>query len=503
MSPRAAFPKGNPILCMRDEVGTIYEDEAFAHLFPDARPTRRGPLAAGAGRRSSSSPRTSPTGRRPRPCAARIDWKYALSLELTDPGFDASVLCEFRARLLEGDAGHLLLDVLLRRFRELALLKARGKQRTDSTHVLAAVRALNRLELVRETLRHARDVLTEVAPGWLLVHARGEWVKRYRGRSDAERLPKGKEAQRELADQIGRDGAALLGAISSADAPSWLREVPAVETLRRIWVQHSRQTERGVRFRTTEDGLPPSAPFISSPYDADAHLGKQRTTCWIGDKVSLTETCEDDLPNLITHVETTAAPTADGEVTPKVHEDLQAKDLLPAVHLVDTGFLDAELLVESRRQYQVELLGPTRQDRRWQARAERGLRQPSTSPWTSGGGRPSARRDTRASSGCPASTTAATTAATSGSRRRTAARVPAAPRAPSRGRSTRGGASPSGPNRSTRPCRSGGNSRRARSTRGSTPGEQAWKARSRRASGGAGFDARATSVSPRRTSGTC
>jgi transposase len=357
---------------MRDELGAIYDDEVFAHLFPTRGQPAEAPwrlaLVTLLQFAEDLSDRQAAEAVR-----ARIDWKYALSLELTDPGFDASVLCEFRARLLEGDAGYLLLDVLLRRFRELALLKARGKQRTDSTHVLAAVRALNRLELVRETLRHALDVLTEVAPGWLLVHARGEWVKRYRGRSDEERLPKGKEAQRELADQIGRDGVELLGAISSADAPSWLREVPAVETLRRIWVQNYLQTECGVRFRTAEDGLPPSAQFVSSPYDADAHLGKKRTTCWIGYKVSLTETCEDDLPNLITHVETTAAPTADGEVTPKVHEDLQAKDLLPTVHLVDTGFLDAELLVESRRQYQVELLGPTRKDRRWQARTGEGF----------------------------------------------------------------------------------------------------------------------------------
>jgi transposase len=369
---RAAFPGGTPYTRMRDHLATIYRDEDFAHLFP-----ARGQPAAAPWRLALVTIFQFAEDLSDRQAAdavrARIDWKYALSLELTDPGFDHTVLSEFRGRLVAGGAERLLLDVLLRRFRELALLKVRGRQRTDSTHVLAAVRALNRLELVRETLRHALDVLTEVAPGWLLVHARGEWVERYRGRSDEERLPKGKEAQRGLADQIGRDGAELFGAVTSADAPSWLREVPAVEMLRRIWVQNYLQSEEGTRFRTAEDGLPPSAQFVSSPYDADAHLGKKRTTCWIGYKVSLTETCEDDLPNLITHVETTAAPTADGEATPKVHEDLQAQGLLPAIHLVDTGFLDAELLVESRRQYQVELLGPTRKDRRGQARAGEGF----------------------------------------------------------------------------------------------------------------------------------
>jgi transposase len=144
--------------------------------------------------------------------------------------------------------------------------------------------------------------------------------------------------------------------------------VPAVETLRRVWRQNYLQTEAGVRWRTSEEGLPKAAQFISSPRDGDARLGKKGSTCWVGYKVSLTETCEDDLPNLVTHVETTPAPTADGAVTPKAHADLQAKGPLPAVHLVDTGFRDAELIVTSTQGYGVELLGPTRPDVKWQAK---------------------------------------------------------------------------------------------------------------------------------------
>jgi Transposase DDE domain len=149
--------------------------------------------------------------------------------------------------------------------------------------------------------------------------------------------------------------------------------VPAVEAQRRVWIQNSLQTEAGLRWRSDEDGLPRAAQFVSSPHDGDAHLGKKSSVRWIGYKVSLTETCEDDLPNLITHVETNPAPTADGEVTPHVHADLRALDLLPAFHLVDTGFIDAELLVASRRDDGVALLGPTRKDQRWQARAGYGF----------------------------------------------------------------------------------------------------------------------------------
>lgn len=142
----------------------------------------------------------------------------------------------------------------------------------------------------------------------------------------------------------------------------WLREVPAVAVLRRVWVQNYWHDEDRMRFRTEAEGIPKAAHFLSSPHDTDAHLSKKRTTCWVGYKVHLTETCEDEAPNLITHVETTPAPTADGEVTPRVHQALAAKGLLPATHLV-----------ESERDYAVNLLGPTRRDQRWQARAVEGF----------------------------------------------------------------------------------------------------------------------------------
>ena len=368
----AAFPRSTPYIRMRDQLDIFYQDADFVHLFPTrgkpAEPPWRLALVTIFQFAEHLSDRQAADAVR-----ARIDWKYALSLELADSGFDHTVLSEFRSRLLAGASEQLLLDVLVERFRDLGLLTARGKQRTDSTHVLAAVRTLNRLELVRETFRHTLDVLAAVAPSWLRPHAQIEWTARYRHRSDDERLPKGKDAQRKLADQIGRDGADLLQAISTSEAPDWLRQVPAVETLRQVWVQNYVHGAHGIHWRTPDDGLPPAAKFHSSPHDLDAHLGKKGNTCWVGYKVALTETCDQESPNLITHVETVTAPTADGEMTPKVHQALQQRDLLPTVHLVDTGFLDAALLVESQRDYGVELMGPTRRDRRWQTRAADGF----------------------------------------------------------------------------------------------------------------------------------
>jgi hypothetical protein len=127
---------------------------------------------------------------------ARIDWKYLLGLELTDPGFDHSVLCEFRSRLLEGGAEERLLRKLLDACRARGLLKARGRQRTDATHVLAAIRVLNRLELVGETLRAALNELATAAPDWLRGVAPVAWYERYAHRVEDHRLPRA-EAERE------------------------------------------------------------------------------------------------------------------------------------------------------------------------------------------------------------------------------------------------------------------------------------------------------------------
>src|SRR6478609_4014244 len=162
----AAFPKGNPYLRLRDELGTVFRDEDFADLYPrrgqPALPPWRLALVTVLQFREGLSDRRAADAVR-----ARIDWKYLLALELTDPGFDASVLCEFRARLLAGDAGERLLEKLLGRCRELEPIKARGRQRTDATHVLASIRVMNRLELLAETLRAALNELATVAPQWL------------------------------------------------------------------------------------------------------------------------------------------------------------------------------------------------------------------------------------------------------------------------------------------------------------------------------------------------
>jgi transposase len=159
---------------------------------------------------------------------SRIDWKHALALELTDPGFDFSVLCEFRSRLIDGGDEYPLFEAVLERLIERGLLKPHGRYRTDSTHVLAAVRTLNRLEGAGETLRAALNELAGLAPDWLRGIVSAQWTDRYGRRVEDYRLPKSQAARRALAEQIGADGHRILADVYEPDAPGWLRQLALV-----------------------------------------------------------------------------------------------------------------------------------------------------------------------------------------------------------------------------------------------------------------------------------
>jgi len=238
---RAAFPKGNTYTRMRDELGVLWEDEDFAGLFPT-----RGQPALAPWRLALVTVMQFAEGLSDRQAAdavrSRIDWKYALGLKLEDPGFDFSVLSEFRSRLLEGGAEHMLLEKLLEECKKRGLLKSRGRQRTDSTHVLAAVKAMGRLECIGETLRAALNALATVAPQWLRGWAPSEWYERYGPRVEEYRLPRSDTERKELAEQIGADGFRLLRKIET-DAPEWLRDLEAIHTLRRVFSERYHEPE--------------------------------------------------------------------------------------------------------------------------------------------------------------------------------------------------------------------------------------------------------------------
>src|SRR5947209_8269487 len=206
---RAVFPRGNVLMQLRDALGTIYSDEQFADLFPTHGQPAEAPWRLALVTVFQFMEHL--TDRQAADAVRRcLDWKYALSLELTDSGFDHTVLSEFRSRLVEGHAERRLLDLLLERCREGGWLKAGGRQRTDSTHVLAKIRALNRTLCVAQTMVYVLNVLSEVAPEWVCAHVPAEWVERYGERLYHERLPQGEEERKQYATQVGADGWMLL-----------------------------------------------------------------------------------------------------------------------------------------------------------------------------------------------------------------------------------------------------------------------------------------------------
>ncbi|MFF3786687.1 IS1182 family transposase [Streptomyces sp. NPDC001933] len=364
---RAAFPKGSLAIRVRDELGPLFADEEFADLFPS-----RGRPAWSPGRLALVLVLQFVEGLTDRQAAeavrARIDFKYALGLRLDDPGFDFSVLSEFRHRLVQADAGRRVLDGILAAARDKGLLTGRGKARTDSTHVLSAARDMCWLEMVAETLRAALNTLAVTAPDWLAEVAEPEWFRHYATRAEDSRFPKTPAKRDEVGRRIGTDGTQLLETVFSPSAPAALRAVPEVEVLRQMWVQHFHLVEGEVRRRDPKD-RPPGAIRLVTPYDIEARGSVKRDTMWDGYKVHLTETCGADMPDLITNVATTEATVSDFDMVPAVHAALAERWLLPDEHLVDTGYATARHIVASRREHNVELVGPMMPGTGWQNRA--------------------------------------------------------------------------------------------------------------------------------------
>ena len=287
----------------------------------------------------------------------RIDFKYALGLDLDDPGFHHSVLGDFRDRLLEEGRADRLLDLALARLKEAGLVRERTTQRTDSTHVLAAVRDLTRLELVTEAVRAALEELARTAGHTLDGLVDDEWGRRY-GRP--VRLGKSPTRPKTRINEAGADACQLIGHLA-ASYPDLLGG-PQVETLRQILVQNYYRDAAGrLRWRDddSDSGLPPSASRIVSPYDLAARYARRgQVTRWTGYLAHVTETCSDDSPNVITDVATTPATSADTLALAGIHARLEYRGLLPAGHLVDGGYTSLVHMERAGRKHQVTLTGP-------------------------------------------------------------------------------------------------------------------------------------------------
>jgi transposase len=291
---RAAVPKGTVYVQMRDVLGSISTDEQFADRFavrgrPVVPPWRLAlvtvmPFAEGLSDRQAAEA-----------VRVRIDWKYALGLELADPGFDYSVLSEFRARLVQGAAEQRLLDALVEACKAHGVLKARGRQRTDATHVLGALRVLWRLERVAETLRAALNALAKEAPDWLQERVPADWYERYGRRIEDYRLPRGQAARAAYAQQVGADGGWLLAQLTQPQTPTELNGLAEVGRLRQFWQQEYVVNAAGGYELRDPKAVPAASEHLESPYEPEARFATKRGMHWTGYKVHLKGASDGDL----------------------------------------------------------------------------------------------------------------------------------------------------------------------------------------------------------------
>jgi len=365
------FPKGNLYLTLGNEIGPLFSDTDFRELYaldgaPAVSPTRLALVTIFQfvenlpDREAADAVRT------------RIDWKYALHLALDDPGFDFSLLSDFRQRLISHDSGPMMFEQVLKRLSELELLKSGGQQRTDSTYVLSRVRVLSRLELVAETMRLALEAIAAQQPAWLQIIALAHWYERYQRQLTSFKLPRAQDKREKLAFEIGADGFYLLEQLQQAQSPAELRALVEVQLLAQVWQQQFQQNEGQVCWQPSEH-MQPAAELIATPHDPQARYTARRSQTWTGYRVHLTETCSSDQPHLITQVETTPATTPDVNVLADIQADLATVDRLPDEQLVDQGYVAGHLIAESQQRYGLKLIGPVAPDTTWQAQLPDGL----------------------------------------------------------------------------------------------------------------------------------
>lgn len=304
---------------------------------------------------------------------SRMDLKYLLRLPLDHEGFDPSVLTEFRARLIEGSAEELFLNRILRLAEDKGLLK-KGKQRTDSTHVLSAARSMTRTELVLETMRNCLDVLCDVAPQLVLsLHPKFIMSKAYELRGLEFRIPRKENQRKELVENVGKDAKLLLSSIDGDESLEFLKKVPAVITLRRVFAEQFEDNGKGgPKFRKDKD-LANSKYLIGSPHDPDARYSTKREDTWLGYKVNFTETCEEGAPRLITDVQACPATTSDSEMLPVIQRSLRKRGLSPDEQFVDAGYTKVENMKASSEKYSIKVIGPLRGGNTWQSEENKGF----------------------------------------------------------------------------------------------------------------------------------
>ncbi len=273
----------DPYKLISDTLYAQYHDETFADCYhPEGKPALSPVILAFV--TIFQSLENLSDRKATRMLATRLDWKYALHLPIAAGSFDASVLCEFRQRLITHKAESRVFEQVLTQMKTLGLLKARGIQRTDSLSLLSRARDLGWRELVSETMRVTLRAMQQEDPAWLAAWVPADWGKRYQHHCRSERLS---DDERAILDAIlGNDMVLLLNHLDSPDTAAAIGELAAVAILRSVWHQHFIITDAQVQWRLAVGG---PTGRIETPYDPEARWCKKREDAWIGYKLQLTE----------------------------------------------------------------------------------------------------------------------------------------------------------------------------------------------------------------------
>jgi transposase len=357
-------PKGTVAMHLRDALGPIYQDEDFLRVYP-----KWGKPSYSVWRLALITILQTIEGLTDRQAAQameiRLDWRYALSLPLSYSGIDFTILSDFRERLVSNGATELLLQPILDLSRERGWLKAGGKQRTDSTMVLARIRSLNSLESVGEGMRASLNAIASQDEEWLWARVNPEWFDRYVHRFELARFPKEESKRERLREQVGEDALELLGFIKQEDTPAAIKTLGEVQFLERSFAQHYEIKEGKAHWRAGP--VVTSADRVISPYDPEARSSRKRETKWVGYKVHLSETCDQDpnRPQVITNVYTSTATEHDSQALETTLQQRREKGLAPAQEYVDQGYPSGTQLVKQRA-LGTEIVGPVPAEGGWQ-----------------------------------------------------------------------------------------------------------------------------------------
>jgi transposase len=279
----------------------------------------------------------------------RMDWKYGLRQELTWVGFHYADLCNFRKRLVAHDRFKVIFDQLVTYLRERNLIRVGVNQRTDSTHILGAVRQLSRLELVWETLRLALSELISSDARWVVRFLPATFVEEHSQRRSDYRLS---ETQLSAAmQQAGADGLWLVAQVESLG--SHLQAGSAFTLLKRVLDEQFERRDDGLHARSNKVSC---GDVIDSPYDPDSRYGAKGSQQWHGYKLQVTEMVG-AAQRFITDVDVTTSLETDNRALLTIHQRLHQRRLLPTKHYADQGYVDGQTIEDSQRLYGVNLRG--------------------------------------------------------------------------------------------------------------------------------------------------